>query len=85
MNPTSPDELFIAFQQAVAGRYSVNRELGRDAEGSTHLDLAAEVSAEVERLIAAHADVERTQVPAHPSDDSRLAHFPPADVGRIFG
>jgi len=26
---------------------------------TTHLDLAAEVSAEVERLIAAHADVER--------------------------
>ena len=88
---TSVDSLFIAFQDALSGRYSIDRELGRGGMGivylarevhldrmvainllrlhaggasvqslTTHLSLAAQVSASVERLVAAHEEVDRT-------------------------
>lgn len=35
--PTAPDTLFLAFQTAVAGRYSIDRELGRGGMGIVYL------------------------------------------------
>lgn len=51
--PAGTDPLFLAFQLALAGRYSIK-------EVPTHLGFAAEVSEQVERLIAAQDDVERS-------------------------
>ena len=37
MHSTGPDELFFAFQQVVAGRYSIDREIGRGGMGVVYL------------------------------------------------
>src|SRR3954468_13425818 len=47
-SPQTPDSLFISFQLALAGRYSIDRELGRGGMGVVYL--AHEVH--LDRLIA---------------------------------
>lgn len=64
--PSAPDALFVAFQQAVAGRYSLDRELGRGGNGIVYL--AREVH--LDRLVAI-----KLLPPERAHDDATREHF----------
>src|SRR5216117_1806495 len=76
--PDQPDRLFIELQAALAGEYSIERELGRGGMGVVYLArevrLAREVAIKVLPPALAASDVMREQFVREAQTAARLSH-----------